>query len=169
MFVDYYKILEIDLNSSQKDIKLAFRSQAIKWHPDKNPNLDVTEKMQLINEAYLILKDEEARKHYDIEYVNFYNYLNTKKDREEKENRQNENKEKRYQSVYEEYDFNDEKLKNWMQNAKKQAVDLAKQTIIEMGELSVKATKEAGSKMIEMFVSYTIVGFIIFLIFKACN
>lgn len=165
MFVDYYKILEIEKKSTQQEIKIAFRKQAIKWHPDKNPNLDVNEKMQLINEAYLILKDEEARNHYDIEYTKFYNFYNSRK--EQKSNSDLGKKEK--QKVYEEYNFDDETLKKWMQNAKKQAIDLAKQTIREMGELSVKASKEAGSKMIETFVYYAISGLIILIIFKACN
>ena len=165
MFVDYYKILEIEINSTQQEIKAAFRKQAIKWHPDKNPNVDVNEKMQLINEAYLILKDEEARNHYDIEHKKFYDFYNSRK--EQKSNSDFEKKEE--QKVYDEYNFNDETLKKWMQNAKKQAVDLAKQTISEMGELSLKATKEAGSKMIETFVYYGIAGLIIMLLFKACN
>jgi histone H3/H4 len=65
--------------------------------------------------------------------------------------------------------INDETLKKWMQNAKKQAVDLAKQTIREMGELSIKAAKEAGSKMIETFIYYAIAGLIIMFLFKMCN
>ena len=165
MFVDYYKILEIEKNSTQQEIKTAFRKQAIKWHPDKNSDIDVNEKMQLINEAYLILKDEEARYHYDIEYAKFYNFYNSRK--EQNSNAHFSKKEK--QKVYEEYNFDDETLKRWMQNAKKQAVDLAKQTIREMGELSVKATKEAGSTMFESFVYYAISGLIILIIFKACN
>ena len=76
---------------------------------------------------------------------------------------------KEKQKVYEEYNFSDDTLKKWMQNAKKQAVDLAKQTIREMGELSIKATKEASSKMLETFVYYAIAGFVIMLLFKACN
>ena len=165
MFVDYYKILEIEKSSTQQEIKVAFRKQAIKWHPDKNPGIDVNEKMQLINEAYLILKDEEARNHYDIEYIKFYNFYNSRK--EQKSNYDFGKKEK--QKVYEEYNFSDDTLKKWMQNAKKQAVDLAKQTIREMGELSIKATKEASSKMLETFVYYAIAGFVIMLLFKACN
>lgn len=162
IFVDYYKILEIEKNSSFQEIKSAFRIQAIKWHPDKNRDVDVNEKMQLINEAYLILKDEEARKHYDIEYDKFYQYFQHKKEEQNSTSSFEKN-------IYEEYKFDDETLKRWMQNAKKQAVDLAKQTIKEMAELSVTATKEAGSKMFEMFISYTVVGFIILIIFKACN
>ncbi|TDR18630.1 DnaJ domain-containing protein [Flavobacterium cheniae] len=165
MFVDYYKILEIEKNSTQQEIKTAFRKQAIKWHPDKNPNIDVNEKMQLINEAYLILKDEEARYHYDIEYTKFYDFYNSRK--EQKSGSDFSKKEK--QKVYEEYNFEDETLKKWMQNAKKQAIDLARQTIREMGELSLKATKEAGSKMLETFIYYAIAGIIIMLLLKACN
>jgi curved DNA-binding protein CbpA len=106
MFVDYYKILEIEINSTQQEIKAAFRKQAIKWHPDKNPNVDVNEKMQLINEAYLILKDEEARIHYDIEHKKFYDFYNSRK--QQKSNSDFGNNEK--QKVYEEYNFNDETL-----------------------------------------------------------
>lgn len=163
IFVDYYKVLEIQKQSSIQEIKSAFRKQAIKWHPDKNPDVDVNEKMQLINEAYLILKDEEARKHYDVEYDKFYEYFQHKKEEQKSEDFGSS------ENVYEEYKFNDETLKRWMQNAKKQAVDLAKQTIKEMAELSVTATKEAGSKMLETFISYAVVGFIILIIFKACN
>ncbi|WP_322551456.1 DnaJ domain-containing protein [Flavobacterium psychraquaticum] len=165
MFVDYYKILEIEKNSTQQEIKTAFRKQAIRWHPDKNPNIDVNEKMQLINEAYLMLKDEEARYHYDIEHTKFGEFYKSKKER----NFSSGFGKKEKQEVYEEYNFNDETLKKWMQNAKKQAVDLAKQTIKEIGELSVNATKEAGSKMIETFVYYSIAGLLMMFLLRACN
>ena len=160
MFVDYYKVLEINRNANSQEIKTAFRTQAIKWHPDKNQDIDVTEKMQLLNEAYLILKDEDARKRYDLEYDKFNAY---KEKRNENPNKtQSEN-------IYNEYKFEDETLKKWMSNAKKQAVDLAKQTIKEMAELSITATKEASSKMLETFVYYAIAGVFIMLLFKTCN
>ena len=69
MFIDYYSIFEVDKESSFEEIKSAFRKQCIKWHPDKNAGRDTTLKMQEINEAYLILKDEDARKRYDIESI----------------------------------------------------------------------------------------------------
>lgn len=161
MFVDYYKILEIEKNANSKEIKSAFRRQAIKWHPDKNRNKDVNEKMQLINEAYLILKDVEARKRYDLEYDKFNEYKN-------EQNKKSDYRKSEKENIYEEYKFDDETLKKWMSNAKKQAVDLAKQTIKEIAELSITATKEAGSKMIETFIYYAIAGLIIMLLFKAC-
>ena len=61
MFKDYYKILGIHRQASAQEIKSAYRAMSIKWHPDKNPNVNVTSIMQDINEAYAILKDEEKR------------------------------------------------------------------------------------------------------------
>ena len=58
----------------REEIKVAYRKQCIKWHRDKNINIDTTQRMQDINQAYLILKDEEARSKYDIEYLKFKSY-----------------------------------------------------------------------------------------------
>lgn len=55
MFKDYYKILGIQRQASVQEIKSAYRIMSMKWHPDKNPNVDVTSVMQDINEAYAIL------------------------------------------------------------------------------------------------------------------
>lgn len=44
---------------------------SMKWHPDKNPDADVTSMMQDINEAYAILKNKEKRHRYDQEYALF--------------------------------------------------------------------------------------------------
>lgn len=65
-YIDYYKILGVDKNASQNDIKKAFRKLARKYHPDLNPN-DPTakDKFQEINEANEVLSDPEKRKKYD--------------------------------------------------------------------------------------------------------
>ena len=68
MFKDYYQILGIPFTASTQEIKDAYRKMSLKWHPDKNPNIDVTEIMQDINEAYKILYDEFSRARYDKEY-----------------------------------------------------------------------------------------------------
>jgi len=65
--VDYYKVLEITKNSSQTDIKKAYRKLALKWHPDKNQNnKDEAEKrFKEISEAYEVLSDDEKKRAYD--------------------------------------------------------------------------------------------------------
>ena len=65
-FIDYYKILEVDKNATQDQIRSAYRKLARKYHPDLNPN-DATahKKFQQINEANEVLSDPEKRKKYD--------------------------------------------------------------------------------------------------------
>lgn len=59
--VDYYKVLEVNKNSTTADIKKAYRKLALKWHPDKNPdNQDESNrKFKEISEAYEVLSDGE--------------------------------------------------------------------------------------------------------------
>jgi curved DNA-binding protein len=65
-FIDYYKILGIDKNASEEDIKKAYRKLARKLHPDLNPNdKDAHQKFQQVNEANEVLSDPEKRKKYD--------------------------------------------------------------------------------------------------------
>lgn len=66
MFIDYYKILGVDRNASQKEIKAAYRKLARKYHPDLNPNdKDAKKNFQQVNEAHEVLSDPEKRKKYD--------------------------------------------------------------------------------------------------------
>jgi curved DNA-binding protein len=65
-FIDYYKILGLDKNASEKDIKAAYRKLARQYHPDLNPNdTEANKKFQQINEANEVLSDPEKRKKYD--------------------------------------------------------------------------------------------------------
>lgn len=54
MGVDYYKILQVDKNVKDEDLKKAYRKLAMKWHPDKNPTnkKDAETKFKQISEAY---------------------------------------------------------------------------------------------------------------------
>ena len=68
---NYYQILGVKKNASQKEIKNEFRRLVKEWHPDKRKDASSEEKMAEINKAYEILSDNERRKKYD-------SYLNTK-------------------------------------------------------------------------------------------
>lgn len=65
-FVDYYKILGIDKNATDKEVKNAYRKLARKYHPDLHPNdKEAKVKFQQINEANEVLSDPEKRTKYD--------------------------------------------------------------------------------------------------------
>ena len=65
-YKDYYKILGVERNASAADIKKAFRKQALKYHPDRNPgNKAAEEKFKELNEANEVLSDPEKRARYD--------------------------------------------------------------------------------------------------------
>ena len=168
MLKNYYSILEVEETSTQEEIKSAFKEQALKWHPDRNKGKDTTNKMQEINEAYLILKDEDARKRYNVEFQNFKKYKWQKeREYEEKQRRKTENKkeaEEKTQNEYSAYNVKDEILKKWMDNAKKQAVDLAKQTISDLSGMVVTGTKAAFQETRSHFFAYLISAGVMFLL-----
>lgn len=65
-YKDYYNILGVKKNASEKEIKSAFRKLARKYHPDLNPNdREAEAKFKEVNEAYEVLSDTEKRKKYD--------------------------------------------------------------------------------------------------------
>ncbi|KAJ0681444.1 putative DnaJ domain, Chaperone J-domain superfamily [Helianthus annuus] len=63
MGVDYYKILQVDRNAKDDDLKKAYRKLAMKWYPDKNPNnkRDAEAKFKTISEAYDVCIPECSR------------------------------------------------------------------------------------------------------------
>jgi curved DNA-binding protein len=65
-YKDYYKILGVDRNANQEEIKRAYRQLALKYHPDKNPgDKRSEERFKEINEAYDVLGDSVKRSKYD--------------------------------------------------------------------------------------------------------
>jgi curved DNA-binding protein len=62
---DYYQILGVPRDASQKDIKKAFRHLAREYHPDMNSAPEAEAKFKEINEAYEVLSDPEKRAKYD--------------------------------------------------------------------------------------------------------
>ena len=63
---DYYETLGVSKNSSESEIKSAYRKVAMKYHPDKNPgDNDAEEKFKQAAEAYSVLSDNDKRARYD--------------------------------------------------------------------------------------------------------
>ena len=66
IFKDYYKILGLETNKvSIDEIRVAFREQAKKYHPDVNESKTAEERFKDINEAYRILSEEKTKRKYD--------------------------------------------------------------------------------------------------------
>ena len=71
-FKDYFKILGVSRNATDKEIKSAFRKLARKFHPDLNPHNESAElEFKEINEAYEILSDEDKKKSYE-QFLNYW-------------------------------------------------------------------------------------------------
>ncbi|MCR4853723.1 MAG: DnaJ domain-containing protein [Prevotella sp.] len=65
-FIDYYKILGVDKNIAQKDVKKAYLKRAKQFHPDLHPDDPKAKaKFQALTEAYDVIGDPEKRKKYD--------------------------------------------------------------------------------------------------------
>ena len=65
-FIDYYKILGVDRNIPQKDVRAAYRKRAKLFHPDLHPNDPKAKaKFQALNEAYEVIGDPDKRAKYD--------------------------------------------------------------------------------------------------------
>ena len=63
---DYYEVLGVQKNATKEEIKKAYRKQALKFHPDKNPgNKEAEEKFKEAAEAYEVLSNDEKRARYD--------------------------------------------------------------------------------------------------------
>lgn len=154
MFKDYYHILEIPFDATDEQLKSAFRKQAFKWHPDRNPNIDTKARMQDVNEAYLILKDAEARYRYNIEYELYQTYINSVI--EDKSSTTADSSE---------YEFHDDILKRWISNARVQASNLVSQTL---KEINIGA-KAAFGEMMKLFITFIILGVLFFIISRSCQ
>ncbi|WP_261823323.1 DnaJ domain-containing protein [Vibrio neonatus] len=142
---DYYEILGISIDANSRDIKQAYKKKALKWHPDRNSSIEAKKKMLLVNEAYLILSDEESRNKYDIEYRQYKNF----KDLSSKSN--------------EEYVYSDDVLAKWMNNAKIQASYLAKKSLDDLIGISGVAGHAFWNHTKKAIIIYSIIMFLIVL------
>ena len=174
MFKDYYKILEISPDADYDTIKAAYRKQALKWHPDKHPNMDVKSIMQDINEAYAILKESKKRARYDQEYKFF---RNSQSDNTEKKNDKSYTDEQSYNQqhssrnnndfwheYYYEYDVKNEDLKEDIRSAREYATKLVDEFFSELkrnSKLAAEGAWEGAKGYIYGLIFLIIIGFLI--------
>lgn len=64
-YKDYYKVMGVERDASQEEIKRAYRKLARKYHPDVSKEPDAEQRFQDVQEAYEVLKDPEKRTAYD--------------------------------------------------------------------------------------------------------
>ena len=75
-YKDYYKMLDVDRDVSQADLKKAYRKLARKYHPDVSKEANAEERFKEVNEAYEVLGDKEKREQYDTLGANWKNGQN---------------------------------------------------------------------------------------------
>jgi curved DNA-binding protein len=64
---DYYKVLNVNKDASDAEIKSSYRKLALKYHPDRNQgNKESEETFKKISEAYAVLSDPQKKKQYDM-------------------------------------------------------------------------------------------------------
>src|SRR6516225_11408797 len=63
---DFYEVLSVSRDASDQELKSAYRKQAMKYHPDRNPgDHSAEEKFKQASEAYQVLSDADKRAVYD--------------------------------------------------------------------------------------------------------
>ncbi|GAA5948475.1 hypothetical protein JCM21900_002722 [Sporobolomyces salmonicolor] len=62
---DYYKVLGVSKDVSEKELKKAYRKLSKQYHPDKNPDEDAKAKFLEVSRSFEVLSDPEKRKTYD--------------------------------------------------------------------------------------------------------
>lgn len=155
MLTDYYSVLGVNISASQEEIKTAYRTLSKRWHPDLNPDQDVTNIMQLINEAYCILGDADKRKRYDIEYLNYQRYKE-----QNKANSVSRTETTNNTSINKDYNIQNEQVKSDIENARKKAKEYVEEFMQGLKENNKKAIKSGGTT----FITYIIVSILISII-----
>ena len=165
MFRDYYAILEVSYDASPEEIKSAYRQLSKKWHPDVNPDVEVTSKMQDINEAYCVLKDAEKRRRYDEEYKRFKQFQQTSnKTNSNHTSTTSSTATSSSKSYYYDYNVNDKSVWNDMESARAEATRLVREFLNNLkkdGKNAATGAWESIYPYIIVSIVFTIIGLII--------
>lgn len=106
-YIDYYKILGVPKNASEKDIKKAYRKLARLYHPDLNPNdKEAERKFKEVNEAHEVLSHPENRKKYD-EYGKDWKHAEEFEKAKQQQQQYQGSRQQQYHGNFEENDFSD--------------------------------------------------------------
>ncbi len=62
---DYYEILGVNKNSSEDDIRRAYKKLAVKFHPDKNSSKHSADAFKKVSHAFSVLSNPEKKRNYD--------------------------------------------------------------------------------------------------------
>jgi len=66
---DYYTVLGVDEHSTESEINSAYRTLALKWHPDRNNSVEASATFNKVAEAYQVLSNTSKRKKYDAQRI----------------------------------------------------------------------------------------------------
>jgi len=167
-FRDYYKTLEISADTAQEEIRTAYKKLAMRWHPDRNPAMDTTSKMQSLNEAYLILGDARTRERYDQECRRFRQWTLHAQERPEPEPfHRGEDSEAHFK--YADYTVHDDELRDWMNQAARRSGDLGNQIIEDAKGMLVEAGKTALINASSGLVLVAALSIVPVLVVKGCD
>lgn len=153
MFKDYYQILSIAQNATSEEIKKAYKTASMKYHPDRNPGKDTTSMMQDINEAYAILKDDEKRTRYDQEYRTF---------------KQETTEVTSSPSWTYSYNIKDENVKRDVDDAREYARNLVEEFMHSLKRNTKVAVKAAGEELKSWVIVLIVMSIIGLFLAKAC-
>jgi DnaJ-class molecular chaperone len=65
---DFYSVLDVDPGIDKEEIRKAYVQLARQYHPDMNKDPDARDRFEEIQQAYMILSDDEARVFYNLYY-----------------------------------------------------------------------------------------------------
>ena len=144
-YKDYYKILGLQKNASQEEIKKRYRELAKKYHPDRNPNDILAEKrFKDLNEAHDILGDSTKRAQYDLMGKNWGSY---RKFAEQAKSTYNQKKE-------EGFEFKDLFKNERVNDILKNVVDLGKEAIFKSKTETTGINRKPKVKEIKTTISF---------------